>query len=65
MRKLLTSLVVLGALGIAGTSHAANGTVTMGWDACNVSPITVTSIRWYSADLQTVVQSSRQDPRSR
>jgi hypothetical protein len=40
MRKLLTSLVVLGTLGIAGTSHAANGTVTMGWDACNLSPIT-------------------------
>ncbi len=42
MRKLLTGLVVLGTLGIAGTSHAlnGNGTVAMGWDACNTSPTT-------------------------
>jgi hypothetical protein len=30
----------------------------------NAQPITITSIRWYSPDLQIVIQSSRTDPRS-
>ena len=34
MRKLLTGLTVLAALAIAGSSHAATGTVDMTWTSC-------------------------------
>jgi hypothetical protein len=30
----------------------------------NAAAITITSVRWYSPDLQIVIQSSRTDPRS-
>ncbi|MGH7724646.1 MAG: hypothetical protein ACREOU_04390 [Candidatus Eiseniibacteriota bacterium] len=39
MRKLLTSLVLLGALGVVHQAHAAIGTVDASWDAC--APIVV------------------------
>jgi hypothetical protein len=44
MRKVLTSLAVLGALVVASSSQAAVGTVYMGWNACNTTPTTDLSI---------------------
>lgn len=35
MRKLLTGMTVLAALAFAGSSYAANGTVSISWDACS------------------------------
>jgi hypothetical protein len=57
----------LGTEPIPGTSFMAQGTQTVitipAGQAGNSQPITITSIRWYSPDLQIVVQSSRTDPR--
>ena len=39
MRKLLTGMMILGALATAGTSQAANGTVDLSWDVCS-PPVT-------------------------
>jgi hypothetical protein len=58
---------LLGAQPITGTPFTAEGTQTVTtipagqWG--NAQPITITSIRWYSQDLQIVIQSSRSDPR--
>ncbi len=58
----------LGTEAIPGTSLSAQGTQTVTTIPAgkfgNAAPITITSIRWYSPDLQIVVQSSRTDPRS-
>lgn len=58
----------LGTQPIPGTSLSAQGTqivttIPTGQFG-NTQPITVTSIRWYSPDLQIVTQSSRTDPRN-
>jgi hypothetical protein len=57
----------LGMQPIAGTSLSAEGTQTVTTIPAgrfgNTQPITITSIRWYSPDLQVVVQSSRNGPR--
>jgi len=57
----------LGTQPIAGTSFSAQGTQTVATIPAgrlgNEQPITITSARWYSPDLQIVVQSSRSDPR--
>jgi hypothetical protein len=58
----------LGTMAIPGTSLSAQGTQTVTTIPAgkfgNAAPITMTSIRWYSPDLQIVIQSSRTDPRS-
>jgi hypothetical protein len=58
----------LGTETIPGTSLSAQGTQTVTTIPAgrfgNAQPITITSVRWYSADLQIVTQSSRTDPRS-
>jgi hypothetical protein len=58
----------LGTQLILGTSLSAQGTQTVrtipGGEIGNAQPITITSITWYSPDLQIVVQSSRDDPRA-
>jgi hypothetical protein len=57
----------LGAQAIPGTSLSAQGTQTVRTIPAgtfgNAQPITITSVRWYSPDLQIVTQSSRTDPR--
>jgi hypothetical protein len=58
----------LGTEPIVGTSLSAQGTQTVttipAGQFGNTQPITITSIRWYSPDLQVVTQSSRTDPRN-
>jgi hypothetical protein len=58
----------LGTTSIPGTSLSAEGTQTVttipAGEFGNAQAITITSIRWYSPDLQIVTQSSRTDPRS-
>jgi hypothetical protein len=58
----------LGTQAITGTSLAAQGTQTVNTIPAgrfgNAQPITITSVRWYSPDLQIVTQSSRVDPRN-
>lgn len=58
----------LGTEPIPGTSLSAEGTQTVTTIPTgrfgNAQPITITSIRWYSPDLQIVVKSSRTDPRN-
>jgi hypothetical protein len=58
----------LGTQPIAGTSLNAQGTQTVttipAGQFGNAQPITITSVRWYSSDLQVVIQSSRNDPRN-
>jgi hypothetical protein len=58
----------LGTMAIPGTSLSAQGTQTVTTIPAgkfgNTQAITDTSIRWYSPDLQIVIQSSRTDPRS-
>ena len=58
----------LGTQPIAGTSLSAQGTQTVttipAGQFGNAQPITITSVRWYSPDLQVVIQSSRNDPRN-
>lgn len=58
----------LGAQAIAGTSLSAQGSQTVRTIPAgtfgNAQPIAITSVRWYSPDLQIVTQSSRTDPRS-
>jgi hypothetical protein len=58
----------LGTGPIPGTSLSAEGTQTVTTIPAgrfgNAQPITITSIRWYSPDLQIVVKSSRTDPRN-
>ncbi len=53
---------------IPGTSLSADGTQVVttipAGQFGNTQPITITSIRWYSPDLQIVIQSSRTDPRN-
>ena len=57
----------LGAQAISGTSLTAQGTQRVTTIPAgrfgNAQPITITSARWYSPDLQVVTQSSRTDPR--
>jgi hypothetical protein len=57
----------LGTQSIQGTSLSAQGTQTVvtipAGQNGNSQPIIITSIHWYSPDLQIVVQSSRTDPR--
>lgn len=57
----------LGTEPISGTPFMAQGTQTVitipAGKAGNSQPITITSTRWYSPDLQIVIQSSRADPR--
>lgn len=58
----------LGNMPIPGTSFNAEGTQTVitipAGRFGNTQPLTSTSIRWYSTDLQIVIQSSRTDPRN-
>jgi hypothetical protein len=58
----------LGTEAISDTSLSAQGTQTVttipAGQFGNAAPITITSIRWYSPDLQIVIQSSRTDPRN-
>jgi hypothetical protein len=58
----------LGTMTIPGTSLSAQGTQTVTTIAAgkfgNAAAITITAVRWYSPDLQIVIQSSRTDPRS-
>jgi hypothetical protein len=58
----------LGTQPIAGTSLSAQGTQTVttipAGQFGNAQPITITSVRWYSPDLEVVTQSSRNDPRN-
>jgi hypothetical protein len=58
----------LGTEAISGTSFSAQGTQTVttlpAGRLGNAAPITITAVRWYSPDLQIVIQSSRTDPRS-
>jgi hypothetical protein len=58
----------LGTEPIPGTSLTAEGTKTVttipAGQRGNSQAIVITSIRWYSPDLQIVVQSSRTDPRT-
>ena len=58
----------LGTMAIPGTALSAQGTQTVTTIPAgkfgNAAPITITSIRWYSPDLQVVIQSSRTDPRN-
>jgi hypothetical protein len=58
----------LGTMAIPGTSFSAEGTQTVTTIPAgrfgNAQPISITSTRWYSPDLQVVIQSSRTDPRS-
>lgn len=58
----------LGTEPIPSTSLTAEGTQTVTTIPAgrfgNAQPITITSIRWYSPDLQIVVKSSRADPRN-
>ena len=53
---------------ILGTSFFAQGTQTVrtipAGEIGNTQPITITSVNYYSPDLQIVVQTSRDDPRS-
>jgi len=58
----------LGTQAIAGTSLSSEGTQTVVTVPAgrfgNAQPITMTSVRWYSPDLQVITQSSRTDPRN-
>jgi hypothetical protein len=58
----------LGTQPIPGTGLSAQGTQTVrtipAGEIGNAQPIIITSITWYSPDLQIVVQSSRDDPRA-
>jgi hypothetical protein len=58
----------LGTQAILGTSLAAQGTQIVNTIPAgrlgNAQAITITSVRWYSPDLQIVTQSSRTDPRN-
>ena len=58
----------LGTQPIPGTGLSAQGTQTVrtipAGEIGNAQPIVITSITWYSPDLQIVVQSSRDDPRA-
>ena len=58
----------LGTEAIPGTSLSAQGTQTVTTIPAgkfgNAAAITITSIRWYSPDLQIVIQDSRTDPRN-
>jgi hypothetical protein len=58
----------LGTEPIPGTSLTAQGTQTVTTIPAgkfgNTQAITITSVRWYSPDLQIVIQSSRTDPRN-
>jgi hypothetical protein len=58
----------LGTQPIPGTGFSAQGTQTVrtipAGEIGNAQPIIITSITWYSPDLQIVVQSSRDDPRA-
>src|ERR1700680_450142 len=58
----------LGTQTIPGGGLSAQGTQTVrtipAGEIGNAQPITITSIAWYSPDLQLVVQSSRDDPRA-
>lgn len=58
----------LGTEPIPGTSFNAQGTQTVTTIPAgkfgNAQAITTTSVRWYSPDLQIVIQSSRTDPRN-
>jgi len=58
----------LGTEAIPGTSLSAQGTQSVTTIPAgkfgNAAAITVTAVRWYSPDLQIVIQSSRTDPRS-
>jgi hypothetical protein len=58
----------LGTQPIPGASFVAEGTQTVTTIPAgrfgNAQPITITSTRWYSPDLQIVIQSSRTDPRA-
>ena len=58
----------LGMQPIAGTSLNAEGTKIVttipAGQFGNAQPVTITSVRWYSPDLQIVIQSSRTDPRN-
>jgi hypothetical protein len=58
----------LGTQPIAGTSLSAQGTQAVTTIPAgrfgNAQPITITSVRWYSPDLQVLIQSSRNDPRN-
>lgn len=58
----------LGTQPIAGTSLSAQGTQTVTTIPAgrfgNAQPITITSVRWYSPDLQVLIESSRNDPRN-
>jgi hypothetical protein len=57
----------LGTQALSGTSFSAQGTQTVRTIPAgrfgNAQPITITSVRWFSPDLQIVTQSSRTDPR--
>jgi len=58
----------LGTQPITGTSLNAEGTQTVrtipAGQFGNAQPITINTIRWYSPDLQVVVQTSHTDPRN-
>jgi hypothetical protein len=58
----------LGTEAVPGTSLSAQGTQSVTTIPAgkfgNAAAITITSVRWYSPDLQIVIQSSRTDPRS-
>ena len=56
MRKLLTGLTVLAALGFAGTSQAANGTIDVSWNQCTptVTDITTTTPGAYGLFLSVL-----------
>jgi hypothetical protein len=57
----------LGTQAVPGTSLSAQGTQTVDTIPAgrlgNAQPITVTSVRWYSPDLQIVTQATNTDPR--
>jgi hypothetical protein len=48
--------------GVNATGTRTTRTIAAG-EIGNSAPIQIVSERWYSADLQTVVQSTRTDPR--
>lgn len=58
----------LGTQAVSGTSFSAQGTQTVRTIPAgrfgNGQPITTTSVRWFSPDLQIVTQSLRTDPRN-
>jgi len=58
----------LGTQAIAATAFLAQGTQTVltipAGEIGNTQPIVITSITWYSPDLQIIVKSSHDDPRN-